>query len=180
MTSVSPHPRHKFYAGDLGRKGKVMKNTVRLMSLSLILIAVSSLSLICVTFADFGGTGFQRFAAYFTGVVFWTCLIAGYILLFMVSKRRKADKSVKMKDTRPGIICFFTGKKAKIADITMFAVIVLFLIFLFIPGVSPAVRIIFIALLVLTVQMHCILNGVNYRYTRALSEGKTSKKESFV
>ena len=157
-----------------------MKNTVKLMKLSLLCIAVSSLSLICVAFADFGGNGFQCFAAYFTGVVFWTFLIAGYVLLFTVSKRRKADKSVALTDMRPGIICFFTGKKAKIADIAMLVTAVLLLVFLFIPSVSTAVRIIFIALLVLSVQMHCILNGVNYRYTQVFTEGKTSKKESIV
>lgn len=148
-----------------------MKQTIKLMKLSLICIAVSSLSLICVTFADFNGSGFQRFAAFFTGVVFWALLIAGYILLLLVSKRRKADKNVAVTDKRPGIICFFTGKKAKIADIAMFAAILLFLLFMFIP-VGTALRIISIALLVLTIQLHCILNGVNYRYIRLLAKEK--------
>lgn len=179
MTGISPHPRH-FYAEDLGRKGKDMKNTVKLMKLSIAFVAISSLSLIGVAFADFNGSGFPRFIAYFTGAAFWSFLIAGYVLLAVVSNRRKADKRTKVTDKRPGILCFFTSKEAKIADIGMFAAILFVLVFSFIPGISVAVRIIFIALLVLSVQMHCILNGVNYRYIRLLTEGKTSKKESIV
>lgn len=157
-----------------------MKSTVNLMNLSILFIAVSSLSLIGVAVSDFGGNGVQRFFAYFTGVVFWAFLLAGYVLLFAVSKRRKADQRTTMTNKRPGIICFFTGKAAKIADIGMFAAIILSLVFSFVPGISTVVRIICIALLVLSVQMHCILNGVNYRYIRSLTEKKTSKKESRV
>lgn len=150
------------------------------MKLSIVFVAISSLSLIGVAFADFNGNGFRRFIAFFTGVVFWAFLIAGYVLFAIVSNRRKADKRAKIADKRPGIICFFTSKEAKIADIGMFAAIMLSLVFSFVPGISVAVRIIFIALLVLSVQMHCILNGVNYRYIRSLTEEKTSKKESIV
>lgn len=157
-----------------------MKNTVKLMKLSIIFVAVSSLSLIGVAFSDFNANGIRHFTAYVTGAVFWIFLIVGYILLAIVSNRRKADKRAKITDKRPGIICFFTSKEAKIADIGMFAAIVLSLVFSFVPGISAAVRVIFIALLVLSIQMHCILNGVNYRYIRSLTEGKTSKKESIV
>ena len=157
-----------------------MNKTVKLMKLSIILVAISSLSLIGVAFADFNANGFRRFIAFFTGVVFWIFLIAGYILLAIVSNRRKVDKRAKITDKRPGIICFFTSKEAKLADIGMFAAIILSLVFSFVPGIGVTVRIIFIALLVLSVQMHCILNGVNYRYIRSLTEEKTGKKESIV
>lgn len=160
-----------------------MKKDVVLMKSVFLMLFISSLSLMLATVADFRGSGIQVFLAYFTGIVFWLFLILGYVLFFQVSKHRKeyertrsaeADgegrrRSREYKKT-PGIICFFSNRYAVVADIAMIIFFILSLVFLLIPSLSQNAAIIFISLFILSLHMHGILNGVNYRYIRSVSK----------
>ena len=141
------------------------------------LIALSSLSL---TFAAFGG-GSSSTGIWITvipGIVFWGCLVAGYVLLFIISRhRRDYEKNEKRagKHTRkpiPGIITFFSSPTATLVDIAMIVVFVLTLVFAFIPDFNQKVLVVIIAVLIFLVQAHCILNGVNFKYIMRIADSK--------
>ena len=160
-----------------------MKNDKILMKIVYCLLAVSSLSLMLATVADFKGEPFKVFLAYATGVIFWLFLILGYVVFYKINKHRKeyektqvreSDRETRRKNRetnkKPGIICFFSNKYAVIADIVMVVSLVLSLVFLFVPSLSQNAAIIFVSILVLSIHMHGILNGVNFRYISKISK----------
>ncbi len=151
-----------------------LKKDIQLMRTVIVCIALSSLSLLLATFVNSDGVSALTVIS---GIIFWGGLIVGYIQLFIISKHRKAyeknahhiEKRVK---SRPGIITFFSGPAATVADLAMILFFLLTMVFAFIPGFSQTVLLIFIAVLVFAVQMHCILNGVNFKYIKRLAKSK--------
>ena len=159
-----------------------LKKDIRLMRAVIILIALSSFSLIFAAFDDYFESALRAVAMIAAGSVFWICLIAGYSILFLISKHRKEYERTVSRDgvrsdrrrrssssKRPGIITFFSGTPATVVDAAMILFLILTLVFAFIPGFDQTVLIILISILVFLVQMHCILNGVNFKYIQTVS-----------
>ncbi len=152
-----------------------MKKDILLMKLVVSLLMVSSVSILFAIFADVDGNTANVIMAYAGAGLFWLTLIAGYVLLGVVSgHRKKYDNTQKYSQghmkvsSRPGAFCFFSNKLAMIADIAMLASFVITLMFIFIPSFNQNVAVFFVAILIFSVHMHCILNGVNFRYIKSL------------
>lgn len=148
-----------------------MRRDIKLFKITCILLAVSSFSLLLSFFGDYGGNAFNVVMAALTGILFWACLIAGYALFAVINSHRKkyvkAKKSSVSERNRkrlPGIICFFSNKYAIVADFAMILFFILTLVFIFIPFLNQSIAVIAIAILLFSVHMHCILNGMNFRY----------------
>ena len=152
-----------------------MKKDIQLMRALIVCITLSSLSLLFALFVSSDGVSALTVIP---GIIFWGGLIAGYVMLFVISKHRKAYEKTaprterRVKKSRPGIITFFSSPAATVADIVMILSFVLTVVFAFIPGFSQTALLILIAVLALAVQMHCILNGVNYKYIQRLAASK--------
>lgn len=163
-----------------------MNKDKTLMKFVVISLAISSFSLLLVMFGDYNGNALNKAIAVLTGVLFWGFLIIGYVILGIISGHRKtyerknrADlgrKANRDANKRPGIICFFSNQKAIIADIVMIVSFIINLIFMFIPSVNQVVAVIFIAIFAFAVHMHCVLNGVNFRYIAHISKNDVSKE----
>lgn len=134
---------------------------------------VSSFSILLSFFGDYNGTTANVIAAYAVGILFWLFLIVGYVLLGVINSHRK--KAVENKKGKPGIIRFFSNKKAKIFDIAMIVLFVLVLICELVPKIDDNIAVVLMAILLFTIHMHCVLNGVNFNY---LSGSLKDKKES--
>lgn len=143
------------------------------MKAIIISLFTSSFSLILSYFGDYQGNIINVIMAYAVGVLFWLGLIIGYVLLFILSKHRKAK--TKPKKSKPGIIVFFSNKPAKIADLTMVGSLILTLVFTFIPFLSFGIEIVFLAILVFSIHMHCLFNGVNFKYINSIINKRESK-----
>ena len=137
------------------------------------LLAASSIFLCFAAFGSYNASSFRALVTAVTAILFWGCLIAGYVLLFIISKHRKEyekraprDKRRReaAKKNRPGIITFFSHPAAVIADIAMIGLFIVIMAFMFIPGIPQSLTIILIAFLVFAIQMHGVLNGVNFKY----------------
>ncbi len=139
-----------------------------LMKAIIISLFTSSFSLILSYFGDYQGNIINVIMAYAVGVLFWLGLIIGYVLLFILSKHRKAK--TKAKKCKPGIIVFFSNKPAKIADLTMVGSLILTLAFTFIPFLSFGIETVFLAILVFSIHMHCLFNGVNFKYINSINK----------
>lgn len=159
-----------------------MKKDIRLMRISIILLLISSFSVLLVMFASFDGNTFQKILAYLTGATFWLFLIIGYVVFYQVSKHRKKYEiknpapPYRKGQKRPGILTFFSDRVAMSMDIIMIISLILSLLFLFIPSLNQNIAIVFIAILIFSIHMHSILNGVNYKYTLHLSCSLSSNK----
>ena len=138
---------------------------------------ISSFSFTGVAFSGEKGDTAGNVIFYISEVLFWLFLVAGYVIFRKISKhRKKYKKSMKYtkghmrESNRPGAFCFFSNIHAVIADIVMVLSFVITLIFVFIPSLNQNVAVFFVALLIFSVHMHCILNGVNFRYIKSLNK----------
>lgn len=153
-----------------------LKKDVQLLKAATALLAVSSFSLM-LTLIDFGANGaMSTVVPIVTGVSFWLFLMIGYIVFFQISKGRAAFEKAQAASGRtprrrrtaykkkPGIICFFSNPPAVCADLLTAVLLIIFVAFLFIPNPNQFFHIFLISCLVLSFHMHCILNGINFKY----------------
>lgn len=130
--------------------------------LSELCFAISSASFLFIPKSNFNGNNSQRTLAYMVGILFWLGLIAGAIcLVIMNTKRRKAHFK---KYSFPGALCFFKNKKAKICDFAMILSVPAFILSNQTFGLYHTLSLVFLALSVLLIYLHSILNGNNYAY----------------
>ncbi|MBQ7134424.1 MAG: hypothetical protein IJO20_08030 [Ruminococcus sp.] len=146
---------------------------VKLMKGALISLSVSPLSILLTFWGDYNGKVLNVIIAYLVGVLFWAGLISGCAMLFVVNKHRKADKSFRSKKKLPGVISFFSNQHAMLADVFMAISFVLLLVFLFVPWFNQGVTVVLIAVFLFAFNMHCVLNGMNFKYIQYMK-----KKES--
>lgn len=152
------------------------------MKIVIIALAVSSFSLVLAVFGDYNGSTANIVAAIIAGLLFWLFLILGYVLLAMISKHRKQyeKKAVDSSGNRtknaenkkkPGIICFFSNQYALISDVAMgISFILTLVVLLLIPKTPQILQLLLISLTVFSIHMHCVLNGINFKYIRELSK----------
>lgn len=124
--------------------------------------AMSSMSFLLIPISYFGGIKVQRFLAYMVGVLFWTGLIIGLIITFILGKVRK--KANYQKYAMPGVICFFKNKKGKICDIVMIFSVALFIFIRLFFSNYILLWIIMLTISIFSTYMHSILNGNNYSF----------------
>lgn len=103
---------------------------------------------------------------FLSGACFWSGLIGTVTMAVKINNARKRNHRFKEKygDLKQcGVVSFFKNKEAKIADITMFASIICFIITkIFADGLYWPFAC--LALFVFSFGMHCMLNGINYIY----------------
>jgi hypothetical protein len=117
-----------------------------------------------------------------TGLMFWIPLFGGYVLLAVINSTRKkvAKKHKQHRLLRIGLIRFFSNIWAFAADL----VFVISLIGFVVSMLNDPFSYFAFVLLFITVfsfQLHCILNGENYRFifsykTRTKQEGQPMKR----
>lgn len=137
-----------------------MKSKISLI-VSIVLIFISSFSIVLIPLSDFNGNTKQKILAYFIGILFWTCLIAAWIIHAVIYKSAKHIKK------RIGIISLFENSPAKIFDVlTLLSLIeVIAVTIISAKGSVPeAVSYISVSVLLFVFQMHCIFNGKNFKY----------------
>lgn len=153
-----------------------MNKEQKLFKSAVLMLFISSFSLIFSIFGNYDTTAFRKILAISGAVLFWLCLIVGYVFFALISERRKAyerrhrERGVRPeKKAKPGILCFFSNKFAMIADVTMAISLVATLVFLFAPTLNQNLAVIFVAVLLFSAHMHGILNGVNFKYIESLN-----------
>ena len=153
-----------------------MKKDLQLFKLVSGALFVSSFSVLFSIFSDFEGNAFNKISGYMGAILFWLFLIVGYMFFYIISKNRKTyERQNRVSGTRPvktksrnGMFCFFSNKYAVIADIVMVVSLIATLVFMFIPTLNQNVAVVFVAILIFSLHMHAILNGVNFRYIKSL------------
>lgn len=134
----------------------------RIMLVSVLCFAISSISFFLIPFSNFRGNGIEQTMVYMVGGLFWIGLVSGLIVTAILSHIRRKDS--KKKNSLPGVLCFFKNKRAKQCDITMFVALVLFIISEKLVGLYHWVSIILLSITLFSLYLHSILNGNNYAY----------------
>lgn len=137
-------------------------NYKKTIVISIICFAISSFSFTLIPFSNFRGSKSEMLRAYMVGVFFWSGLLTGLVLTFLLSAVRK--KAAPNERGRPGIISFFKNPKAKYCDIAMIMLIALWLILSLILGTRHMMSMMLMSLSVFSIYLHAILNGKNYKF----------------
>lgn len=146
---------------DAKRSNKSKKK--QLFFLYTVFLFVLAVSVALMPFGDYES---QKWAMYILGAVFWIGFIGTIVISVIINSLRKKSKDfnqdlVCFKNV--GIINFFKNKEAAVSDIAMFVSIAGFIISrLFLKELIA--MFIFAALIVFSFGMHCMLNGINYRF----------------
>lgn len=142
---------------------------IKTFRLSITFIAIGSLMIMLIPFADFNENALKKILAYFIGIGFWGFTIYGYYLLLNAYKQKKKiekDFPKRVKKQRLGIFNFFATKEGMLADIMCVISIVAFGIVTLFKIKIDLFTMVVISLLIFSFQMHCILNGENFLYMK--------------
>ena len=130
--------------------------------ISEVFFAISSSSFLFIPKSNFNGRNTQQALAYMVGALFWTGLIVGIFSMILLNNKRR--KSKFRKHRYPGVICFFSNKRAKMCDVLMVLNLIFFFVFKHFNGLYHSFSLVLLAISVLLVYWHSILNGNNYAY----------------
>lgn len=133
----------------------------------IIAFALSSLAIACLGLYPYDFNG-AKWANILIGAVFWLGLAAGIVFSVLLTKRRKKEG---FHQGKVGLISFFQNKIAAVFDILM--ILTLFsTVLLIIFSVKSAIAYVIVALFFFSLEMHCVLNGKNYKYITSKMEEK--------
>lgn len=139
--------------------------------------AVSSIAIACIPLMDVIPAGVSKIITYIIGAIFWIGLLAGiglsaYSKTALYRPRRYFQMHHLIHRRRYPGIAYFDLTVPKIALYALCVVglilIVCDLIFQFIPGM---VMFPVIAATIFAFELHCIVDGVNYKIYKLLKEG---------
>lgn len=151
-----------------------MKKMIICIMLSIVFLSIGSLSFIFMPLSSRSSNTEFRLPVIINGAVFWISFICGYLTLILANKQcKKINGSISTG--KVGLFRFFSNKYAIVFDMLMiisFIALILMAIF----GKSHYYIIFFIlAILVLSINMHCIFNG---RVVRTIIYKNEERKKS--
>jgi len=114
------------------------------------------------------------------GLAFWALAISGYVTVGRANQNRKKYLHKRFgediqKKYRPGVLGVFSNPLAKVIDIMLAVLAVVFVAALFSRIRNTYFTIVIMALVVWAANMHCLFNGRIYRITK--KEHKYVKNE---
>ena len=150
----------------------------RLKKYNLITIAIAVLEFIfvlCIPFVNLYGLSLQRIGAYILAALFWICIVIEGVFVHMATQERKwmerkRFRSRTLKYSQPGVISFFKNCEASIADVVLFTSATLVVVLAWTQIKTVWMIMTGISILFLSFNLHCILNGKNYRYLKLYKE----------
>jgi len=103
---------------------------------------------------------------YIAGATFWFGLLGVIVMALVINSARK--RSQRFNKLYPGlkqlgVVHFFRNKPAVIADLVMFVSIIGFIIATSLRA-KLLLSFLLLAISVFSFGMHCMLNGINYKY----------------
>lgn len=158
-----------------------MEKGKQYMKRTILFLLISSAALLCAVF-DNVDNGVAKSVSFIGGLLFFLFLLLGYFMFYRFSQFRKQNTDcAKATKGKPGIIVFFSNPPAKKADIAMIISLVISMVTLIMGQVNTAIHanilfnvisVLSSAVFIFTIQMHAILNGVNYRYYMELNKNE--------
>ena len=153
------------------------------LNLCFLFPCVQFLLFLCIPLVDPAGSQIQQLSAYLLAVGFWICMVLELLFIFRCGKERlQLEKRLqpcrREKYVYPGILSFFKNVEAIVADVVLFATIILTVIFIWVRIPYGLTSIGCMAVAFLSFQMHCLLNGKNYGYKKALYKQQKEHKRN--
>lgn len=152
------------------------KRFIKRFNIAFVMIVLSSVPIALIPLADFNGNMRQKVLAYTIGLLFWSLFIIGSFFFAVANKKRKelAKKEEKKSIKRRGFpgLSFFHTKPGANVDVIFFVFLVCYVALAIFKFDISWIKIELVFLLVLSFQMHCILNGENFKYKKYILRRK--------
>lgn len=148
--------------------------------ITIVLAFLEFILFLCIPFVNIDGSTAQQVGAYIIASCFWCCITAECVFIYLTAKIRKSLSkkdfhSRTLKYAYPGVFSFFKNKEAIIVDIVLYASAIILMIIVWVRVKNEWMVMINYSVFFLAFNLHCILNGKNYRY---LKQYRTYKKEN--
>lgn len=147
----------------------------RLVWLSIIRTLFGAVLIFLIPIVSITGSETQRIGAYSIALLFWVSLLAEIIITRICTRERKRLEheeyySRRLRYASFGLISFFKNREGSIADIVLFLSAIYIAIILWCHMQTGWMILLGVDLFFLSFNMHCILNGRNYRYYKNYKE----------
>ncbi len=150
-----------------------MKLNKFLFFCSCILFSISCLSILLTVAGDYEGSHSQFFIAVLSASLFWGNLILALACLIILNiRRKKSGKKAFGRHSgsdRIGVICFFSNRAAAVIDVIMILLFIALPVIMFTLKTNGYINLILIVFTVISVYMHSMFNGLNFRYIKSKS-----------
>lgn len=153
-----------------------------------IAFSVLSAAAICfIPLTNINGTQAERIAAYLIGALFWIGIVAEQISLWLMNLMRKSlERKLRRKnmptfrDDRIGLIAFFRNNEARIVDVVLFTFVIATALLSILRIQAEWAVIACVGFTFLLFNLHCFLNGKNYKYIKFYEKyiGDKEQKEN--
>ena len=146
---------------------------------SIVCMSLMSSSILLIPSANRSELAGRQWQIVLCGFLLWIPLIAGYVSFFFVNRFRRKRRSGR----RPpegvkawGIMKIFSNFWALVVDIGFLIGLIGFLLFVFINQENYGTYI-FLFIAVLTLQLHGMFNGVNYKFISNINKKKATNRK---
>lgn len=145
--------------------------------ISILLAVIPAVLILCIPLVSLEGTGALKIGAYIMAAAFWLCVILELWMTRMCSSERRwlerrKVRSRSLAQANPGVVSFLKTREGMIADIVMFASLIAVIVIAWTQVKNQWLILGCVSVLYLSFNMHCLLNGKNYRYIKLLSNYK--------
>lgn len=155
----------------------------RLKKYNLITIFLAVLEfvlILCVPLVNLDGSPAQKIGAYILAALFWICIAVEGIFVHLSTQERRwmerrGFRNRALKHSSPDVISFFKNQEATVVDVILFISALLVVILVWAQVKTGWMIMAGILVLFLTFNLHCVLNGKNYRYLKLYK--KEQKKD---
>lgn len=136
------------------------------------LAVLESALILCIPLVNLDGSPSQRVGAYVLAAFFWIGIIVECIFVHLSTQERRrmerrGFRNRALKHSPPGVISFFKNLEATVVDVFLFISALLVVILVWTQVKTGWMIMAGISVLLLSFNLHCILNGKNYRYLKA-------------
>ena len=138
--------------------------------------------LLLIPYSNIVGTKKQQTMAYIIAFLFWASIICEIVFVCLAGNERKRldrklHKGKEINQSLSGIFSFFKNREAIVADVTLFLSVVLLGVIIWTNVKISWIIIGVVSVLALSFNLHCILNGKNYRYLKEIKNKKKEKRK---
>lgn len=143
-----------------------------------------TISIFCIPLINMNSNVNERLMTFLIGAVFWGGIIIQQFFFWKsnlwrisIEKRLLRHHCQTYRNAPIGIISFFKNTEATVVDITLFAFALSVALLALLRFKVTWVIIGCVALLFLSFNLHCFLNGKNYRYIKSYSKYKKEQEK---
>lgn len=144
---------------------------------------ISSLAILCVPFVDLPYFVSSKWFMYTVGAVFWLGVVFEQIFFWLanadrkdIERRLRRMKAQTFKNTPIGILSFFKNTEAMCTDLVLFSSALSVALISLFKYRSTWIIIACVALMFFSFNLHCFLNGKNYKYIKLFSKQKKEQE----